>query len=95
MKIGEFARISGASIKTLRFYDQQGVFRPAHRDALSGYRGYSARQLPELTTILALRALGVSLADLKAFARRPPRDVKCSNAPAFSSSARWIVIAAR
>ncbi len=71
MKIGDFARLSGASIKTLRFYEAEGVFRPAFRDPLSGYRQYAATQLPELTTILALRAIGVPLAELKASVRRP------------------------
>jgi len=72
VRIGEFARAIGVPIKTLRFYDELGLFRPAGRDPLSGYRRYRPEQLSELASILALRGLGVTLAEIKA-ARSPSR----------------------
>ena len=38
LKIGEFARLSQVSVKTLRHYDALGVLRPALVDPESGYR---------------------------------------------------------
>jgi MerR-like DNA binding protein len=32
LRIGEFAALAHTSVKTLRFYDETGVFRPAHTD---------------------------------------------------------------
>ena len=63
-RIAEFAQLSGVSARTLRKWDALGVFRPAWIDAASGYRGYSPAQLPELRRVLALRDLGVPLAEI-------------------------------
>src|SRR5580704_13028033 len=64
-RIGDFARIGGISAKTLRFYDEIGLFRPAGVDPRTRYRLYSARQLRDLARILALRGLGASLPDIR------------------------------
>jgi DNA-binding transcriptional MerR regulator len=64
-RIGDFARIGGVSVKTLRFYDNIGLFRPAGVDPRTRYRLYSARQLRDLARILALRGLGASLHDIR------------------------------
>ena len=61
LKIGDFSALSQVSIKTLRYYDEVGLLKPAHVDAASGYRQYSASQLPRLHRILALRDLGFPL----------------------------------
>ncbi|WP_158748847.1 MerR family transcriptional regulator [Acidobacterium sp. S8] len=60
-KIGEFSALTRISIKTLRYYDETGLLRPAHVDSATGYRYYSAQQLPRLHRILALKDLGFSL----------------------------------
>jgi effector-binding domain-containing protein len=60
-KIGEFSKLSQVPAKTLRYYDQIGLLRPARVDRFTGYRYYSARQLPRLNRILALKDLGLSL----------------------------------
>jgi len=64
-KIGEFSKLSQVTIKTLRFYDQEGLLQPARVDPASGYRYYSADQLPRLNRILALKALGFSLEQIR------------------------------
>ena len=60
-RIGEFSRIAQVSGRLLRYYDRIGLFTPARVDAESGYRYYSARQLPALNRILALKELGLTL----------------------------------
>ena len=65
-RIGTFAGIAGISAKTLRAWDEAGIFRPAWVDPATGYRGYSPAQLPELRRIVALRDIGVPLAELAA-----------------------------
>lgn len=64
-KIGEFARLSGASVKALRFYDRLGILKPACVDIRTGYRLYEARQLQDITAIFALKELGASLAEIR------------------------------
>ena len=59
--IGEFAQATHLSIKTLRRYHEAGLLEPAHVDRRTGYRYYSAKQLPELNRILALKELGLTL----------------------------------
>lgn len=61
LKIGEFSTLAQVSIKTLRHYDELGLLKPLHVDAQTGYRYYSASQLPRLHRILALRDLGFPL----------------------------------
>src|SRR6187402_1005814 len=63
-RIAEFAQLSGVSARTLRKWDALGVFRPVWVDAATGYRGYSPAQLPGLRRILALRDLGMPLAEI-------------------------------
>jgi DNA-binding transcriptional MerR regulator/effector-binding domain-containing protein len=59
--IGEFARVGGVSIRTLRHYDETGLLRPAKVDPDTGYRSYRASQLGRLNRILAMKELGLSL----------------------------------
>jgi DNA-binding transcriptional MerR regulator len=60
-KIGEFSRLSRVSVRMLRHYDQLDLLKPSEIDRFTGYRYYSAEQLPRLNRILALRDLGFSL----------------------------------
>jgi DNA-binding transcriptional MerR regulator len=70
-RIGQFADLSGVSAKTLRFYDEIGLLRPACTDPRTRYRLYLPRQLEELASILALKDLGVSLADIRNLTSKP------------------------
>ena len=38
--IGEFSKITGLTVKTLRFYHEQGLLHPTHVDSETGYRYY-------------------------------------------------------
>jgi DNA-binding transcriptional MerR regulator len=63
--IGEFARLGGVSARTLRHYDEIGPQRPAAVDPCTGYRGYTAAQLGQLSRIIALKELGLSLPQVR------------------------------
>lgn len=63
-KIGDFARINKVTVKTLRHYEQLGLLHPEKTDASSGYRFYSASQMPRLNRILALKDIGFSLEEV-------------------------------
>lgn len=60
-RVGEFSKIARVSKRLLHHYDHIGLFQPSHTDDATGYRTYSAQQLPFLNRILALRDLGFSL----------------------------------
>ena len=62
--IGTVARLAQVSVRTLRYYDELGLLRPVWTDPETGHRWYSSDQLPRLHRILALRDLGVALADI-------------------------------
>ena len=64
-KIGEFAKLSGASIRTLRFYDNIDLFKPDDIDLFTGYRYYSEKRLEEFQLIMKLKDLGFSLEEIK------------------------------
>lgn len=60
-RIGEFSIIAQVSGRLLRYYDEIGLLSPEHTDPFTGYRYYSAAQLPQLNRILVLKELGLSL----------------------------------
>jgi DNA-binding transcriptional MerR regulator len=64
-RIGEFAKLGGVSVKTLRFYDEVGLLRPGSVDPLTRYRGYRAEQLQDLAAIVTLKDLGASLREIR------------------------------
>lgn len=65
LKISDFSRLVQVSTKTLRHYDRIGLLEPARVDTFTGYRYYSMEQLARLNRILALKALGLSLGEIK------------------------------
>src|SRR5258708_11875367 len=60
-RIGEFSLIAQVSGRLLRYYDEIGLLSPAYTDPQTGYRYYSAAQLPRLNRILVLKELGLGL----------------------------------
>jgi DNA-binding transcriptional MerR regulator len=63
-KIGDFSRIARVSCRLLRYYDELGLLKPGSIERDTGYRYYSASQLPRLNRILVLKELGLSLEDI-------------------------------
>ncbi|MGG4451803.1 MerR family transcriptional regulator [Brevibacillus porteri] len=64
-KVGELAKMAGITIRTLRFYDQIGLFSPSGYSQ-SGYRLYTEKDISRLQQILSLKELGLSLEQIKA-----------------------------
>lgn len=59
--IGEFSKLARVSRKQLYYYEEVGLLLPEKIDRETGYRYYSAAQLPRLNKILALKELGLTL----------------------------------
>lgn len=64
--IGQFARLHEINKKTLMWYDEIGLLKPASVKE-NGYRCYTYRQSPLLETILLLRELDVSIPEIQDF----------------------------
>ena len=58
--IGQFAALHGINKKTLMWYDEIGLFKPAFIHEENGYRLYSYYQSTELEVILLLRDMSSS-----------------------------------
>ncbi len=64
MKIGELAQLSGLTVETIRYYEQQDLLAKAAR-ADSNYRVYQAPHLETLLFIKQCRSLDLSLLDIR------------------------------
>jgi len=65
-KIGEFSKLVRVSPRMLRHYEKCGLLTPAEIDRFTGYRLYSAAQIPLLTRIITLRDMGFGVDDIEA-----------------------------
>lgn len=63
--IGKLAEDAGVAIDTVRYYERNGLLKPAGRLA-SGYRRYGDAELKRLRFIRRAKALGFSLEDIRA-----------------------------
>lgn len=63
LKIGDVAARSGLTVKTIRFYCDEGLIHPASRSD-GGFRLFSPDVFDELTFIRTLRALEIPLPDV-------------------------------
>ncbi len=64
-RIGEFSHIGRVSTRLLRYYDKLGLLAPGFVDPQTGYRYYTADQLPRLNRVLALKEMGMSLDEIE------------------------------
>lgn len=71
LSIGDFSRMTFVSVKALRHYHEVGLLAPAWVDPDSGYRRYSAEQVPVAQVIRRLRDLGMPLEEIGAVIRAP------------------------
>lgn len=60
-RIGEFSKMAKVTIKTLRYYDEEGLLKPEAVDKFTGYRMYTSTQLLKLHRIQSLRQIGISI----------------------------------
>lgn len=78
LTIGQFAALHGINKKTLMWYDEIGLFKPAAVNSENGYRCYNYRQSSILETILLLRELDVSVNEIQSFMKnRSATSLKC------------------
>lgn len=65
-KIGEFSKLTQVTVRMLRYYDEAGLLKPAVIDPWTGYRMYSAEQIPALNKIIYLRDSGFTVSEIAA-----------------------------
>ncbi|MFC4561851.1 MerR family transcriptional regulator [Nocardiopsis mangrovi] len=87
--IGELARRTGLSVKTIRFYADQGIVPPTARSE-SGYRLFDAAAVARLDLVRTLRDLGLDLATIRAVLDRDAdlAEVAAAHADALDAQIR-------
>ena len=60
---GEFAKKANVTLRTIRYYDRQGILKPS-KVADNGYRLYTDADFAKLQKILSLKYLGFSLEEI-------------------------------
>lgn len=71
--VQKLAQMAGVSARTLRYYDEIGILKPARINS-SGYRIYGQREVDRLQQILFYRELGLSLEGIKDIVTAPSFD---------------------
>lgn len=71
--VQKLARLAGISARTIRYYDEIGILKPARINS-SGYRIYGALEVDRLQQILFYRELGVDLDSIKNIVTVPSFD---------------------
>lgn len=74
MSVKEFAALCGVSARTLRYYDEIGLLKPAAVDKYSGYRFYDGNSLVRMQEILFYRELDFSLKSISDILSSPDYD---------------------
>lgn len=74
MQIKEFAGFTGVSVRTLHYYDEIGLLKPACVDASTGYRYYDEESLVRMQQILFYRELDFSLKSIEKILSSPHYD---------------------
>ena len=76
LAIGDFARATHLSVKTLRHYHRLGLLVPAEVDPDSSYRRYSTEQIPTAQVIRRFRDLDMPLEQIGAVLQAPDVDTR-------------------
>lgn len=63
--IGQFSRITGLTIKTIRLYHERGILFPRRVDPATGYRYFDDRNVEQARAVAYLRQLEFPLSDIK------------------------------
>lgn len=70
MSIGKVSKLKNVSIKSLRYYDQIGILKPAFVNTETNYRYYTENQLYLLDAITVCIKLGIPLKDLNNYVNK-------------------------
>ncbi len=74
MRIKNFAKLTGVSVRTLHYYDEIGLLPPAFVDKSTGYRYYDERSILRMQEILFYRELDFSLKSIGEILTSPDYD---------------------
>lgn len=74
MQIKQFSDLAGVSVRTLHYYDEIGLLKPAEIDPASGYRFYDRQSLARMQEILFFRELDFPLKEICAILSSPDHD---------------------
>ncbi len=94
LKVGELARRSGLTVRTLHHYDSIGLLKPSGRSD-AGYRLYNRGDVARLHQVQALRRFGMALADIGQFLAKPDTSLPDLIARQIDSLDRQIAEAAK
>jgi DNA-binding transcriptional MerR regulator len=85
---GDLARATGNTVRTIRFYEEQGLLRPAVVSG-GGHRRYTEEDLEKLRLIADLRELGLPLSEIRAVL-----DLRagCTNAAEFAERFEQVLV---
>lgn len=86
MLIGELANAAGATVRALRYYEQQGLLHPGR--AANGYREYDETAVGLVSNIRLLLSLGLTSHDVRAFLPCLGEDI--ADAPVCAASSHVI-----
>src|SRR5436190_22916862 len=70
LKVGELAKRTGLTVRTLHHYDEIGLLKPSLHSE-TGYRLYTAADVIRLQQVLSLRQVGFSLEEIRDCLDRP------------------------
>ncbi|MGD9901502.1 MAG: MerR family transcriptional regulator [Spirochaetales bacterium] len=86
LTISSFAKACETTIKTLRYYYNEGIFKPSSIDRYTGYRYYEENQVKDFLLISELKKLNFSLGEIKNFLTNPNNDIIKSKINELNSS---------
>ncbi len=93
MKIGEFSKLSLLTVKTLRFYEKEGLLLPASIDEWTGYRFYETSQLETAAKIKSYRQMDLSVDEIKAIlSGAQAKDILAAKAEALKNQQTDITV---
>ena len=75
MQINEFAKLVSVSVRTLHYYDEIGLLKPAFVDEQNGYRFYDEISLERMQEILFYRELDFELKSIAEILSSPDYDI--------------------
>jgi DNA-binding transcriptional MerR regulator len=82
MFIGELAQVTNTNPKTIRFYEQEGLINPVRHGR---FRVYSRADERQLRTVLKMRAMGLSLAQIRSVLDQPVDAEDSLRTPKFAA----------
>jgi DNA-binding transcriptional MerR regulator len=65
LTIGQLARLSGLTVKALRYYERTGLIRPVTVDRGTGFRYYGPAQVGPARLVARLRAVDLPLREVR------------------------------